>query len=197
MALAPGIRPRQAPLPVGQAVRATARCVVVTAKLLVQRRIHLPRRHVGWRLHFADGTQARVYRETVIDRRRSGQPAVLLVTFRLRGVHGAPAHALFRLESILNTVLFAGFPGMVSKLWLAHDGTGAYRGLYQWDEPALAQDYARALWRVLALVSHRDSISYHVLAGLTRDELLRDPGLLGGPPGAQWWRLIEVEQAAT
>jgi hypothetical protein len=28
---------------------------------------------------------------------------------------------VFRAESILNTPLFAGFPGFVSKLWLAHD----------------------------------------------------------------------------
>jgi hypothetical protein len=28
---------------------------------------------------------------------------------------------LFRAESLLNTPLFVGFPGFVSKLWLAHD----------------------------------------------------------------------------
>ena len=35
---------------------------------------------------------------------------------------------------------------------------GVYRGLYEWDGPAQAEAYARALWRVLALVSVRGSI---------------------------------------
>lgn len=185
--------PEQSPLPPGFAIRSVARCVAVTAKLLAQRRIHLPRQHLGQRLRFADGTEARVYRETVVDHPRMAQPAILLVTFRLRGVHGSSAHALFRLESILNTPLFAGFPGLVSKLWLAHDSTGAYRGLYQWDDPALAQDYARALWRVLALVSVPQSIHYHVVAGLTRDQLLRDPDSLGKSQVPEWWRLVQAE----
>ncbi|HEY6313967.1 MAG TPA: hypothetical protein VIY52_24655 [Streptosporangiaceae bacterium] len=43
--------------------------------------------------------------------------------------------------------------GLVSKLWLADDERGRYRGLYEWDGPRLAENYARALWRVLALVS--------------------------------------------
>jgi hypothetical protein len=31
---------------------------------------------------------------------------VLVVGFRLRAVHGQPAHALFRFESLFNTPLF-------------------------------------------------------------------------------------------
>jgi hypothetical protein len=58
-------------------------------------------------------------------------------------------HAAFRRESLLNTPLFAGFPGFVSKLWLADDDLGRYRGPYEWDDPLLAENYARALWRVL------------------------------------------------
>jgi hypothetical protein len=70
---------------------------------------------VGVRLGFADGTSARVYRETVVDRGPTLDPCVLIVEFRLRAVRG-PGHAAFRLESLLNTPLFAGFPGFVSKL---------------------------------------------------------------------------------
>ena len=84
---------------------------------------------------------------------------------------------LFRWESLLNTPLFVGFPGFVSKLWLANDDRGRYRGLYQWDGPRRADHYARALWRVLALVSVPGSIHYVVLSGLRRDELLSEaPG---------------------
>ena len=126
-------------------------------------------------------------------------PTVLLVCFRLRHVHSARGHALFRSESILNTVLFAGFPGLVSKLWLAHDERGVYRGLYEWDDPAQAEAYVRALWWVLALVSDRASIHYAVLPGLRRDALLRDPHLTDGTAPDQegaWWRLAGTEPPA-
>ena len=84
--------------------------------------------------------------------RRPIDPAVLVVGFRLRVVHGQLAHALFRFESLFNTPLFVGFPGFVSKLWVAHDSSDIYRGVYEWDGATLAEDYVRTLWRVLALV---------------------------------------------
>jgi hypothetical protein len=184
------------PVAPGVAVGRLARCVVTTASLMARRRVHQPRQHVGSRLTFADGTTGVVYRETVLDRGRVAEPAVLLVEFRLRGVRGR-GHALFRAESTLNTPLFAGFPGFVSKLWLANDEHGRYRGLYQWDSPQLAEDYVLALWWVLALVSHRDSIHYRLLPGLWRDEVLRDPGLLATSASPQegdgWSRLTHTE----
>jgi hypothetical protein len=179
----------QSPLPPGKAWVAVARCIGTTAELLARRRIHLPRTHVGDQLYFADGTSARVYRETVVDRPPTAEPAVLVVAFRLRGVRGV-GHALFRLESILNTPLFVGFDGFVSKLWLAHDDRGTYRGLYEWDGARLAQAYARSLWRVLTLVSVRGSIRYHIVPGLHRDELLQHPSIVDAEGLDDWWRLI-------
>jgi hypothetical protein len=152
------------------ALRALISCVASTVRLLWRGRIHLPARHVGMRLRFADGTSARVYRETVVDRGDTRDPCVLLMEFRLRAVRGW-GHAAFRRESLLNTPLFVGFPGFVSKLWLANDERGRYRGLYEWDGPRRAEAYARALWRVLALVSVPGSIHYVVLPGLRRDDL--------------------------
>jgi len=116
-----------------------------------------------------------------------------VVEFRLRAVRGF-GHTLFRWESLLNTPLFAGFPGFASKLWLAHDERGRYRGLYEWDGAGRAAAYARALWWVLALVSVRGSIRYVVLPGLRRDEVLERPDVLSaaGADGAAWWRLTEV-----
>ena len=52
----------QTPLPPGVAWRAVARCVTTTAVLLARRRVHLPRRHVGMRVRFADGSRSVVYR---------------------------------------------------------------------------------------------------------------------------------------
>jgi len=184
----------QAPLPVRTAMRALARCAATTAVLLARHRIRLPRDHVGLRLQFADGTSARVYRETVVDRPPPREPCVLVVEFRLRGVRGR-GHAAFRAESLLNTPLFVGFPGYVSKLWLTHDQRGMYRGFYEWDGPALAEAYARALWWVLALVCQRSSIHHRVLPRLRRDDLLHDPAVLdsGSQNGAgQWWRPVAV-----
>jgi hypothetical protein len=162
------------PLAYPAALRALIGCAVNTARLIRRRRIHLPAGHVGMRLRFADGTSARVYRETIVDRGATADPCVLVVEFRLRAVRGR-GHAAFRAESLLNTPLFVGFPGFVSKLWLAADEHGRYRGVYEWDGPRRAEAYARALWRVLALVSVPGSIHYLVLPGLRRAELLDRP----------------------
>src|SRR5579862_4002616 len=77
----------QAPLPNGVAAWAESRCVARTVELLIHRRHHLSRKHVGMRLRFADGTLARVYRETVVDS-EPADPCILLVEFRLRLVRG-------------------------------------------------------------------------------------------------------------
>jgi hypothetical protein len=173
-------------------------CVLRTGRLLAGHQLHLPAEHVGLRLRFADGSTGRVYRETVAEHGPVREPCVLVVEFRLRGVRGW-GHAAFRAESLLNTPLFAGFPGFVSKLWLANDEQGRYRGLYQWDGARRADHYARALWRVLALVSVPGSIHYIVLPGLYRDDVLARAELLDSVPvavqpadAAAWWRLAGV-----
>jgi hypothetical protein len=183
----------QPPLGYAAALRAVIGCAARTALLLRQHRIHLPRAHVGMRLRFADGTSAQVYRETIVGRTAASDTCVLVVEFKLRAVHGR-GHTGFRWESLLNTPLFVGFRGFVSKLWLAHDEDGRYRGLYEWDGARRAEAYARALWRVLALVSVPGSIHYIVLPGLSRDELLDRPEVLAGtaPDMAAWWQPVEV-----
>jgi hypothetical protein len=182
------------PLPFWRAVSDLARCVVTTALLLAQGAIRQPTDHVARVLHFGNGTRGRVYRETVVPTHEPIDPAVLVVAFKLRGVHWW-GHTLFRVESLLNTILFVGFPGFVSKLWLAHDEDEVYRGFYQWNDAGLADSYARALWWVLALVSVPGSIRYVVLPGQRRDDLLADPTSMGEPtPESEgaWWRLVSV-----
>jgi hypothetical protein len=184
----------QSPLAYRTALAALIGCAATTARLLRQRRIHLPTGQVGRRVRFEDGTSARVFRETVVDRGPAREPCALVVEFRLRGIRGR-GHAAFRRESLLNIPLFAGFPGFVSKLWLADDERGRYRGLYDWDGPQRAEHYARALWRVLALVSVRGSIGYIVLPGRYRDELLEPPRVPAGAAAqdpAAWWRPVAV-----
>jgi hypothetical protein len=159
--------------------------------MLARDRIRWPRQNVGRVIHFADGTAARVYRETVVPVVAS-DPCFLAVSFRLRGIRGR-GHRWFRAESILNTPLFVGFPGFVSKLWLAHDRHGTYRGLYEWDGPARAEHYARSLWRVLELGCDEGSIDYRVFPGVRRDDALADPALLDRDATTEhggWWRVI-------
>jgi hypothetical protein len=186
----------QTPLPAGTAWWGVARCAAGCVRLLAQRRLHLPREHVGQQLHFADGTTGRVYRETRVDRAAPQDPCVLVVEFRLRLVRGRWGHALFRAGSLLNTPLFVGFPGLASKLWVAADEHGVYRGLYEWDGAEQAETYARSLWRVLALVSVPGSIHYRVVPGLRRAQVLADPAVLEAAGtqtgGTEWWRLVGV-----
>lgn len=182
----------QRPLAPGEAWRAVASCFLATFALLARHRIRLPNERVGMRLRFADGTSARVYRETRLGSGLAKDPCTLVVTFRLRLVRGGPGHTLFRRESLLNTPLFVGFPGFTSKLWLAHDQQGRYRGVYEWDDLQRAEHYARSLWRVLALVSVPDSISYAVVPGVHRDDMITGSGLAEGlvsPDATAWWRV--------
>jgi hypothetical protein len=180
---------RSGPMPLSVAWRAVARCVVESARMLATRVVHWPRDNVGRRVRFADGTTGEVYRETMVAV-PPAEPCLLVVCFRLRLVRGR-GHVLFRWESWLNTPLFVGFPGFASKLWLADDEHGRYRGVYEWDGAELADHYARSLWRVLALVSEPGSIDFRVVPGVRRDEVLGDPGLLDADPSApDWWRPV-------
>jgi hypothetical protein len=72
--------------------------------------------------------------------------------------------------------------------------------VYEWDDPQQAGNYARALWRVLALVSVHGSIHYVVLPGWHRDELLDRPEMLPSITAeepAAWWRLVQVSRSVS
>lgn len=183
----------QIPLPIPNAATAVLASVARTSTLLASRRVHLPREHVGKTLRFADGTSARVFRETVVDGAPKN-PCALVVEFRLRLIRGSRGHWLFRRESLLNTPLFVGFPGFLSKLWIANDERGVYRGVYEWDGPERAEHYARSLWRVLQIGCRLCSIHYQVLPGLRRDALLAAPSQLATRPddARAWWLPVEV-----
>ena len=191
------IAPPGSPLPPGRATAALARCAVTTVGLLASGRLDQPRGNVGRDLHFADGTTTTVYRETVAADIAPADPAALIVGFRLRHVRQQWGHAAFRTESLLNTILFAGFPGFVSKLWCAHDENHLYRGVYDWDGPDRADRYARALWQVLALVSEPDSIHHVVVPGVRRDDVLAEPGAVPTDEQPdQWWRPLVAGMTA-
>ena len=183
------VRTGRPPLPVGTAWSAVARSVVCSAALLWQRRVHLPRRHVGRLLRFADGTSARVYRETVLDRPPPADPCGLVVGHpQLRHEPREPGEQR-GVEQALppeQPVARAAHPAQPE----LHDERGAYRGVYEWDAPERAETYARALYRVLALVSVPGSIHYAVVPGLRRDAVLAAPRTAVPGNGPDWWRLV-------
>ena len=186
------------PFELGKGLVELGRCAIRTVGMITRRHLHEPTRNVGRRVEWADGTKSTIYRETVAEGPATATPTTLVVSFRLRWVRSGWLHELFRFESELNTVLFAGFPGFVSKLWFANDEVGVYRGLYDWCDPVSAEAYVRALWWALLVVSERDSIHYAVLPGIRRDELLRDPSLADAiepDEPAAWWRVSEVQHA--
>jgi hypothetical protein len=105
-------------------------------------------------------------------------------------------HALFRLESIANTPLFAGFDGFRSKLWATDLRTGIYRGVYEWDDAGMAEAYVTTLARLLRPICIPGSVRYHIEPGIRRDDFLRHPAIVDPDPaiGAasaedRWWRL--------
>jgi hypothetical protein len=184
----------EAHLRIGDGLKALGRCALRTAGLIARRGLRQPVDAVGHQVRWADGTTSAVYRETIADR-VAQRPCALVVRFRLRGVRRPIIHAFFRLESELNTVLFAGFPGFVSKLWFADDEQGVYRGLYDWDDPAAADTYVRALWWALMVVAERSSIDAVVVPGVRRDDLLRDPHVMQAiarDAPAAWWHPAEL-----
>lgn len=160
------------------------------AWLALRKELRCPVDHRGARLRFADGTEEYVFRETVVAGAKPVEPCVLIVGFRLRLLRrGAVAHALFRRLSIVNTPLFAGFPGFATKLWLADATTGEYRGVYDWNNAEAARYYAESLCALLRIGSVRGSVRYHVEPGITRDTYLRGPS--PGESVTGWWRLRE------
>jgi hypothetical protein len=192
--MSPGLR--RGPLHATTAWYAVTRCFCTSLVMLGRGQIHQPRDNVGRMIRFADGSTGRVYRETVVPHHPAA-PCFLAVAFRLRRVRGR-GHVWFRRESVLNTPLFVGFPGFVSKLWLTHDENGVYRGLYEWDGADRAERYARSLWWVLALVSEPGSIDYRVFPGLTRAQVLADPTVLDRfavTESEAWWRVLPATGA--
>jgi hypothetical protein len=172
------------------AVGAFASSALVTARLLWARRLRLPRHTVGRHIFFADGSASRVYRETT-RLEPICHPAALVVAFRLRLVGRMRLlQAVFRAESILNTPLFAGFPGFRTKLWLTDERTGVYRGVYDWEGAGEARHCATTLARLLRLVCVPGTVVAHVEDGMRRDELLEGVGPVEAPTSGstdRWW----------
>ena len=172
------------------------RCVFSTLLMLARHEIAMPKGNVGRTVRFADGTASGVYRETSMRQRQHDDLVLLAVRFRLRFIGDSRlVHFLFRVESLLNTLLFAAHPGFQTKLWLTDRITGYYRGIYEWKGRAAAMDYLETLRVVLAPWVESGSFAYEVIADASRGDYL--DGLLpddGGRSSGGWWRPVRSGQ---
>ena len=171
-------------------VRAELKCVLSTLSLLMRGQIRMPSEMVGREIVFADGTRSEIYRETAMRDVGSSPRVMLAVRFRLRLIGSSRVgHALFRFESLFNTLLFAAHPGFHTKLWLTDRSTNYYRGIYEWRDAESAAVYAEILRVVLAPWVQNDSFTYRVIDGIRRPEFLEGQVVRDSSetPGDLWW----------
>jgi hypothetical protein len=171
-------------------VGAEFRCALSTLFLLVRGQIRMPRQMVSREILFADGTRSAIYRETAIRDVGTSPQVMLTVRFRLRLIGSSTVgHALFRFESLFNTLLFAAHRGFHTKLWLTDRATDYYRGIYEWQDAESAAAYAEILRVVLFPWVQTGSFAYRVTDGMQRPEFLEgqfvpDSSLI---PEDLWW----------
>jgi hypothetical protein len=133
----------------------------------------MPREMVGREVVFADGTRSEIYRETAMRDVGTSPRVMLAVRFRLRLIGSSRVgHALFRIESLFNTLLFAAHRGFHTKLWLTDRVTNYYRGIYEWRDAESAAAYAEVLRVVLSPWVQTGSFAYRVIDGIGRSDLL-------------------------
>lgn len=165
------------------------RCMLLTLTLLGRRKIQLSSSEVGRRITFGDGTTSTVYRETTREPPPATDPVLLAVRFRLRFLGSSRVgHAVFRFESLLNTLLFAAHEGFQTKLWLTDKDTGFYRGLYERADPRSAVEYAETLRVVLRPWVQSGMFAYRIVEDVSRADFL-DGRLMPpeGDPATPWW----------
>jgi hypothetical protein len=147
-------------------VRQMSRCAWSVIGLLARRRLHRDPGTVGSTAALPDGRTFTIFRDTSCDEPATGEPVTLAVWFRLKGVPaGAPIRRwIFERESILNTLLYAGFAGYRRKLWMVDPVTSEYAGLYDWIGAEAAGRYARYITAVLRPLSVPGSVGYQIVS---------------------------------
>src|SRR5262245_10776707 len=106
-----------------------------------------------------NGRDYRIFRQAIVDY-PPGQPRepedIFIPHFHVRTMSPA-VNILF---SWLPVLLILGFPGFRSKLWLIHEPTGDFAGLYEWDSMQDAENYQHSI--AMAFMTRRsypDSVS--------------------------------------
>jgi hypothetical protein len=171
-------------------MRAELKCALSTLLLLIRHQIRMPREMVGREVLFADGSRSKVYRETAMREDGVSPQVMLAVRFRLRLIGSSTlGHAIFRLESLFNTLLFAAHRGFHTKLWLTDRNTDYYRGIYEWQDAESATAYAEILRVVLSPWVESGSFAYRVTDGTHRSDYLEGQVVPNSSdiPEDLWW----------
>ena len=187
------------PLPVESAARAVLRCVGAAAVLLFRRRIRLPRRRLGRRVHFADGTTGVVYRETIADGVAALEPCTLLVISAC-GASGVGLTPPSAPRACSTHHYSSDFRDLSAKCGSPRSARRVSRPL-RMGRPRAGDRLRPSLWRVLALVSTPGSIHYAVVTGILPPRSLpRGSGShhQAGSAGTagQWWQIIDPPRPA-
>ena len=140
-----------------------------TLRLIATGKLHRICHRAGDQVSLADGRRFVVFRATSCSASEGvaddDENMSLEVWFHLRFV---PSHArvrrfLFERESILNTLLFAGFPGYMTKLWMVDPVTNDYAGLYSWSGRRNAERYATYITTLLGPLSTPGSVGHRLI----------------------------------
>ena len=143
------------------------RALLRTAQLMVRRRVHFPRGQVGQYVTLADRRRYRIFRAVFVDAEGS-QPlepgAVFVPHFHVRNM--PPRLNIW--FSWLPMLIILGLPGFRSKLWLIHEPTGDFAGLYEWDTAKDAKRYQDSIaMTFMTRRSYPESVSSEVIPGCT------------------------------
>jgi hypothetical protein len=167
-------RAEEAPTSGPHVLAEMARCARRVGTMLVRRQLHRRRDRLGSSVRLPDGRRFSIFRDTYAGppggpplRSANGDEVTIVVWFHLRAVPSGSRvrRYVFERESILNTLLFAGFPGYLVKLWMVDPATGDYAGLYLWEGRDDAHRYAGYITAVLRPLSVPGSVGSAVLGG--------------------------------
>jgi hypothetical protein len=156
--------------------REMVRCAAEVVRLVATGKLHIDRAGRGRRMRLPDGRAFVVFRDTSRDESSTAPRVTLAVWFHLRGVPpGARVRRyLFERESILNTLLYAGFDGYERKLWMVDPATSDYAGLYTWAGEDAARRYGHYITAVLRPLSVPDSVGFTIVPNASLDDFAEE-----------------------
>jgi len=142
--------------------------------LLARRQLHLQHGRIGTTVAIPDGRKFVVFRESSRDSDPGSASVTLAVWFHLRGIPGGSRIRRYFFERLclVNTILFAGFMGFQSKLWMVDPVTSDYAGLYSWHSAEEAEPYARYIVRILSPLSSEGTVGYEILPAISFSDYL-------------------------
>lgn len=143
-----------------------------TIKLILQRKIYLPKGRLGSTISLGDGQEFTIFREVKIRGKSTVensdyQPAVFRVRFLLSGMK-VENNKRF---SWIPVPFFVGLPGFQAKIWSINYQNNYFQGIYQWDSLEHAQQYSKSFaYRFMSNRSIEGSVSFEIIPNTSLKE---------------------------